>query len=149
VPEVTALVATLRDVASDARARQRAVRALREHGSPEATAALLEMAADSAVDVAIRADALHALRRKHDERRDTRVEEAIVQGVVTEHLDAAERYASAGAALRDGSNGTTIACCGSQSRRRGRRVRRPSSTVLPWSTIRASWMRATARSSAR
>ena len=103
-PGVAALVATLRDAASDPRARQRAVRALRAHGGPEATTALLEVAADNAVDVALRADALHALRRVHDDRPDARVEEAVVQGIVTEHLGAAERYASAGASLRDGSN---------------------------------------------
>ena len=104
-PAVTALAATLRDAATDARARQRALRALREHGGSEATTVLLEVAADNAVDVALRTDALHALRRVHDDRPDTRVEEAVVQGLVTEHLDAAERYASAGATLRDGSNG--------------------------------------------
>ena len=105
VPGVAALVATLRDAAGDARARQRAVRALRAHGDPEAMAALLQVAADSAIDVALRTDALHALRRLHDDRPDMVVEEAIVQDVVIEHLGAAERYASAGATLRDGSNG--------------------------------------------
>jgi hypothetical protein len=101
---VAALVATLHD-ASDPRARQRAVRALREEGGPEAIAALLEVAAGRAFDLALRTDALHALRRVHDDAADTRVDEAIVQQLVTEHLGAAERYASAGAALRNGSNG--------------------------------------------
>jgi CRP-like cAMP-binding protein len=102
-PAVAALVATLRD-ASDPRVRQRAVRALREEGGPEAIAALFGVASDSALDLALRTDALHALRRVHDEAPNTRVEEAAVQALVTEHLAAAERYASAGAALRDGSD---------------------------------------------
>jgi CRP-like cAMP-binding protein len=62
------------------------------------------VASDSALDLALRTDALHALRRVHDEAPNTRVEEAAVQALVTEHLAAAERYASAGAALRDGSD---------------------------------------------
>ena len=103
-PAVAALVSTLRDAASDSRARQRAIRALREQRGPEAVAALLEVASDSAFEVALRTDALHALRRIHDDQPETRVEEAVVQDVVAEHLDAAKRYASAGAALRDGSN---------------------------------------------
>ena len=103
--DVHALVATLQDAARDPRARQRALRALRERGGPEATAALLQVAGDTAVEVALRTDALHALRRVHDDRDDTLVDEAVVQRVVIEHLDAADRYASAGATLRDGSNG--------------------------------------------
>lgn len=101
---VAALVATLRD-ASDPRVRQRTVRALREEGGPDAIAALLHVAAGSAFELPLRTDALHALRRVHDEASDARVDEATVQKVVTEHLDAAERYASAGAALRNGSDG--------------------------------------------
>jgi len=103
--DVLALVATLRDSGNDSSARRRAVHGLREYGGPEATATLLGVAADESLELALRTDALHALRRLHDERPDTTVDEAIVQGVVSEHLEAAERYAAAGAALRDGATG--------------------------------------------
>jgi hypothetical protein len=103
--EVLALVSTLRDAGSDLSARRRAVHGLREYGGPDATAALLSVAANGAVELALRTDALHALRRVRDDHPDTEVEGPVVQDVVNEHLDAAERYATAGAVLSEGANG--------------------------------------------
>jgi CRP-like cAMP-binding protein len=100
-PGVPALVSAMREPANDLRTRQRAARALRERGGAEAAAALLGVAADSALELELRTTALHALRRLRDEDPETEVEHAAVLDVVTTHLDAAERYASAGAVLRD------------------------------------------------
>jgi CRP-like cAMP-binding protein/ATP/ADP translocase len=102
-PAVPTLVSVLRDPAKDLRTRQRAARALRERGGTEAAAALLGAAADGALELELRTSALHALRRLCDEDPATEVEHAAVLDVVTRHLDAAERYASAGAVLHDDS----------------------------------------------
>ncbi len=102
--EVLALVATLRDTGSDLSARRRAVHELREYGGPEASAALLDVGANGAIELALRIEALHALRRLHDEHPDTKVEETAVHEVVTEHLAAAGRYAAAGAVLGAGGS---------------------------------------------
>jgi CRP-like cAMP-binding protein len=102
-PGVTALVAALRDPANDLRTRKRAVRALRECRGVEAAAALLDVAADHAIELELRTTALHALRRLRDEDPATEVEHATVRDVVAGHLDAADRYASAGAALQGGA----------------------------------------------
>ena len=103
-PEVPALISALRNTANDIRTRQRAARALRERGGADAAAGLLGVAADRALELELRTRALHALRRLRDEHPATEVEPAAVLDVVTEHLDAADRYASAGAVLRDGSD---------------------------------------------
>jgi len=103
--EVPALVSTLRDSSSDLSARRGAVHGLRESGSHEAAAALLGAAADGALELALRTDALHALRRLHDDRPDANVDTPVVHDIVTEHLRAAERYAAAGAVVRATANG--------------------------------------------
>jgi len=103
--EVPALVSTLRDASGDPSARRRAVHGLRESGSHEAAAALLSAAADGALELALRTDALRAYRRVHDEHPDANVETPVVHDIVTEHLGAAERYAAAGAVVRATTNG--------------------------------------------
>jgi len=103
--DVLALVATLRDTGSDSAARRSAVQSLREYGGPEATAALLGVAANRGFELSLRTDALHVLRRLHDEHPDATVAEETVQAVVTEHLDAARRYAAAGGVLCEGPTG--------------------------------------------
>ena len=103
--EVPALVSTLRDAGRDLSARRRAVHGLRELGGPDAIAALLGAAADGALELVLRTDALHALRRLRDDSPTASVAIPVVQEIVTEHLGAAERYAAAGAVVTATASG--------------------------------------------
>jgi len=103
--EVHALVSTLRDASGDLSARRRAVHRLRELGGPDAMAALLGAAADGTLEIVLRTDALHALRRVRDDSPDASVAIPVVQDIVTEHLGAAERYAAAGAVVTATASG--------------------------------------------
>jgi hypothetical protein len=103
--EVHALVSTLRDASGDLSARRRAVHGLRELGGPDAIAALLGAAADGALELVLRTDALHALRRLRDDSPTASVAIPVVQEIVTEHLGAAERYAAAGAVVTATASG--------------------------------------------
>jgi AAA family ATP:ADP antiporter len=85
----------------DARERRMAIRALTERGGADAAAVLLDAAADATLELELRIDALRALRRLCDEEPTIPLDRTVVDDIVTQHLDAAERYAAAAAVLAD------------------------------------------------
>jgi AAA family ATP:ADP antiporter len=85
----------------NARERRMAIRALTERGGADAAVVLLNAAADATLELELRIDALRALRRVRDAEPTIPLDRTILDDIVTEHLDAAERYAAAAAVLTD------------------------------------------------
>jgi hypothetical protein len=71
----------------------------RAGAAPRGAASLLNTAADGAVELPLRTDALGRLRRLRNAEPTTQVESDVVHDIVDEHLAAAERYRAAGATL--------------------------------------------------
>src|SRR5215204_2525764 len=72
----------------------------RAGGGRPGAAALLDTAADGALELPVRTAALGALRRLRTTEPTTHVASDVVHGIVDEHLAAAERYRAAGATLQ-------------------------------------------------